>query len=201
MSPTEILLLEHRWIESMLACLERLASPEQVDSFDTDGARRALDFLASFADTCHHGKEEDHLFDAMVRRGFPERDGPIAVMNREHEQGRDLLRHMSEAVEDFESETDRTGALERFASHAASYVHLMRAHIAKENTCLFKMADGVLDADATRTVLDGFARFEEELFGVGAKAELIADARYLAEKLNIALPAETPFVAGLGALA
>ena len=48
----------------------------------------AMDFIKTFADSCHHAKEEDLLFPAMGEAGFPSRGGPVGVMLMEHEQGR-----------------------------------------------------------------------------------------------------------------
>lgn len=196
MRPTEILSLEHRWIESALECLERLAEPSSPDAFEAQGARAIIEFLAVFADTNHHGKEEDLLFAAMVRRGFKEDEGPVAVMSHEHVQGRELLRSMSEAVEDHEGGDDRRGALERFQSHAATYIHLMRRHIEKEDRCLFQLADAVLDAESTQRVLREFAEFEAEVFEGDGKARMIEEARKLCEQHSIELPEAEPWSAG-----
>ena len=188
MRPTEILLLEHRWIESALDCLERLASTESPADFDPSGARAMVEFLAVFADTSHHGKEEDHLFVAMVQRGFKQDEGPVAVMSHEHVQGRDLLRSMSEAVEDYEGGEDSGGALERFQSHVATYVHLMRRHIEKEDSCLFQLADAVLDEASSQRVLEGFAEFEAEVFEGDSRDRLIAQAREFCARYDVDLP-------------
>ncbi len=41
---------------------------------------KAVQFPCTFADRCHHGKEENLLFKTMVDRGFPREAGAIAVM-------------------------------------------------------------------------------------------------------------------------
>ena len=200
MRPSEILLLEHRWIESALDCLERLASPATTEAFDALGARAMVEFLALFADTSHHGKEEDHLFAAMVRCGFKEDEGPVAVMSHEHVQGRDLLLCMSEAVEDHEGGEDRGGALERFQSHAATYVHLLRRHIEKEDSCLFQLANAVLDEANSRRVLDGFAEFESEVFEGDSRDRLLDSAREWCKRYDIDLPSAEPWSPGARSL-
>lgn len=151
-----------------------------------------VEFLAVFADTSHHGKEEDHLFVAMVQRGFKQDEGPVAVMSHEHVQGRDLLRSMSEAVEDHESGEDPGGALERFQSHVATYTHLMRRHIEKEDSCLFQLANAVLDEASSRRVLDGFAEFEAEVFEGDSKERMLGEARELCGRFGVELPLLEP---------
>jgi hemerythrin-like domain-containing protein len=192
MRPTEFLLPEHRWIESALDCLERIATPATPDDFDAAGARAMTEFLAVFADTSHHGKEEDHLFAAMVRRGFKEDEGPVAVMSHEHVQGRDLLSCMAEAIEDHESGEDAGGALERFQSHVATYAHLMRRHIEKEDSCLFQLANAVLDEASSRRVLEGFAEFEAKVFEGDSKERMLGEARELCRRFEVDLPSMEP---------
>lgn len=44
-------------------------------------------FPQTFADKCHHGKEERSLFPALVFAGIPKENGPIGVMLHEHTTG------------------------------------------------------------------------------------------------------------------
>src|SRR5271166_4514533 len=98
MKPTEILSGEHRIIEQVLDCLETMAQKSTTHGhLDEISARQAIDFFRNFADRCHHGKEETHLFPAMEAKGFPHQGGPTGVMLSEHEQGRAHIRGMAEA--------------------------------------------------------------------------------------------------------
>lgn len=72
MRAIDILMNEHRVIESVLVSLEaqanRLARGESVrPGFFLDAA----DFAAGFADKFHHQKEEGVLFPAMAQHGPP----------------------------------------------------------------------------------------------------------------------------------
>jgi hemerythrin-like domain-containing protein len=72
MRPTEILSSEHRVIEQVLDCLERIADNCSAQgSLNRESAEAAIDFFRTFADRCHHGKEETYLFPAMEACGFP----------------------------------------------------------------------------------------------------------------------------------
>jgi hemerythrin-like domain-containing protein len=55
-----------------------------------------VSFFSDYVDRCHHGKEKQHLFPALERRGIPCHGGPLGVMCAEHEQSRTLLRRMRE---------------------------------------------------------------------------------------------------------
>lgn len=57
-----------------------------------------LEFFTVFVDKCHHGKEEEELlFPAMEQAGVARDRGPIGVMLREHELGRECVRKMKAA--------------------------------------------------------------------------------------------------------
>ena len=66
MKPTEILSSEHRVIEQVLDCLDQIITgAERTGKLDSAAATDAVDFFRTFADQCHHGKEETHLFTAL----------------------------------------------------------------------------------------------------------------------------------------
>jgi hemerythrin-like domain-containing protein len=89
-------MIEHRLIERMIAILanekERLGAgggPEPAK------IRDAIDFMRTYADRCHHGKEEDILFFQL--EGRPLSDELKATMVRlkeEHQQARNLVREL-----------------------------------------------------------------------------------------------------------
>src|SRR3990172_13287727 len=131
--PTETLRQEHEVILRGLAQLERLGKDlEAGKPLDRDALAWLVDFFRTFADRCHHGKEEQHLFPAMERHGIPREGGPLGVMLVEHDQGRAFIRAMAEG-------NDREAA-----EAITGYVTLLRAHIDKENDILFRMAEEVI---------------------------------------------------------
>ncbi|MBI5688371.1 MAG: hemerythrin domain-containing protein [Verrucomicrobia bacterium] len=184
MKPTEILSSEHRVIEQVLDCLERIISEANADGrLDSASARDAISFFRTFADQCHHGKEEVHLFPAMEAKGFPRDGGPTGVMLAEHESGRVCVRTMSEAI-DAAAEGDRA-ALRRFAEAGAGYIGLLRQHIEKEDHCLFSMANEVLTDEDQAELMAKFEKIETEHMGQGTHEKFLAIAEALAEKYGV----------------
>ena len=62
-SPAGPLMAEHRVIERMLAVLElQLGVIAEEQAVDPTLIDTATDFIRTYADRCHHGKEEDILF-------------------------------------------------------------------------------------------------------------------------------------------
>ena len=181
---TEILMSEHEVILDVLDCLEHVAdTAERRGALDARSAGDALDFLAAFADRCHHGKEEGALFPALHRKGLPREVGPVAVMLAEHDQGRAGIVGMRAAL------AEGDAGLAAFVAHARAYVRLLRDHIAKENGVLFPMADGMLSSADQRELLHAFDTVEHDDLGPGAHEKYLALAKELGERLEVRRPA------------
>jgi hemerythrin-like domain-containing protein len=184
MKPSEILSGEHRVIEQVLACLERIAQDcETQGRLDRASAEQALDFFRNFADRCHHGKEEAHFFPAMEAKGFSRQSGPTGVMLREHDQGRSYVRGMAEAVAGAAA-GDRQ-AVRGFVQNARDYVALLSEHIRKEDHCLFTMADQAFSAADQRKLLDAFEHVEQAHMGAGTHEKFLHLAGELADRYGV----------------
>src|SRR5262245_8648054 len=128
----EVLMNEHRLIEQALGSLETCAEEVRAGALPArDVVAEYVRFFRGFADGCHHGKEEDILFERMVRRGFPREAGPLAVMYYEHEQGRAHVRSLGSIAT---GEGPAVAAdVRAFLAVADDYVPLLRQHILKED--------------------------------------------------------------------
>ena len=186
MTPTEILIDEHRLIVAVLDCLEEAA--EQLDSGITVSADFFIDaaeFVAGFADKYHHGKEEDILFVALTARDMPRDSGPVAVMLYEHDEGRKYTAAFRSAAEQMKSGDEDAAA--DVVRNVFDYVNLLREHIMKENNVLFPMAEQIIPADTMREVRKDFQRVMDE----GARNDIPAKYQALAEKLRRSLSEQT----------
>ncbi len=166
MTPTEELKAEHRAIKRMLAILSKTCDRvEAGGSVDSGHFEAAVEFVQVFADKCHHAKEEDLLFPAMVAAGVPDERGPIGVMKAEHVRGRAFIRQVKESIPGFRS--GAPGAATALVQGIRGYVALLDPHIDKEDFVLYPLADRVL----SRRVLDGlaerFKQVEREVVGDG----------------------------------
>mgnify|MGYP002682374046 CR=1 FL=1 len=166
MYATQELRNEHEGIRVALAVLERMAdSTERGVAPDLNDADRILEFLQTFADKCHHGKEEDLLFPAMERAGVPREHGPIGVMLTDHEHGREHIKAMVQALAGLRSgDSDAPAA---FAAAARGYVQVLSNHINKENNVLFVMAEQNLPPEEHARLAEGFEKIEQERIGPG----------------------------------
>lgn len=184
MEPTRILTAEHRVIETVIACLERMVEETQKNRrLDKFAAEQAIDFIRNFADGCHHAKEEDRLFPAMEAKGVPRQGGPIGVMLIEHEYGRAFVKGMVEHVE--KAAAGNSQAISEFARHALGYAELLKQHIHKEDNILFPMADRIMSSDDESTLMTQFAEAEARI-GENTHARLLAIAESLADRYGVA---------------
>lgn len=168
---TGILRQEHDAILKMLDVTEEVA--QRLESgVDVSAAtlHRLHEFFRTFADTCHHGKEEDLLFPALEKKGMPRQGGPIHVMLVEHDQGRALIKQMVEAAEAYE-QNPKNAAL-RWSKAARGYAELLRNHIAKENDVLFMMAERMLSPQDQEKLAEEFEKVETEKIGGGTHERL-----------------------------
>jgi hemerythrin-like domain-containing protein len=166
MKPTEELKLEHQAIKRMLKVMAgvcgRLESHARVEPGHLEAI---VEFIQVFADQCHHGKEEDLLFPAMIEAGFSKEQGPIAVMLADHAQGRASVRRVKEGVATYRSAPKK--AEPEIAVNARAYIDLLGPHIDKEDMILYPMADRALSATRQNELSEAFERVESEIIGAG----------------------------------
>jgi hemerythrin-like domain-containing protein len=176
MDAVETLMNEHRLIEQVLDALEGFAEDAvRRGATEKDELGRFVTFVREFADACHHGKEEDILFAAMVEAGFPRNGGPIAVMLHEHDQGRALVGILKARAEQDAPWTDADR--QEVAEVARGFAAMLHAHIHKEDAILYPMAEQHLAAEAMARVAEGCDRYD------AAREETHERLRALAEAL------------------
>ena len=168
MKATQQLKEEHEGVKIMLSILERVCQQlEAAGNLNREHLEGILEFLKVFVDKCHHGKEEDLLFPALIAVGVP-KEGPIAVLLHEHEMGRRYVKAMSEAYVTYIADKSTSKDI---IQNGRGYISLLRDHIEKENNVLFVMADSRLSEIRQDELFEGFEKIEEERIGVGKHEE------------------------------
>ncbi len=184
MRPTQILSSEHRVIEIVLDSLEQMIDRSRASrSLERETAEQFVDFIRTFADGCHHGKEENHLFAALEIKGASRESGPVGVMLHEHQLGRDYVSQMSANIPAAAS-GDKV-ALQIFLLNAANYVQLLRAHILKEDQILFPLADSLFSEDEYDKINTDFDHVESHHMGEGTHQKYLNLAKSLADKFGV----------------
>jgi hemerythrin-like domain-containing protein len=175
---TQDLRKEHDAILHVFTILDKMLSTdtkEDVEIFKFGD--ELIFFLKTFADKCHHGKEEDYLFKELITKGVPNEGGPIGVMLQEHKQGREYILLMNKSLESKD--------LINFRTNAAKYRDHMRNHIEKENNFLFVMADKLLDDARQNELFEKFENHEETVIGHGVHEELHSMIHKWEDEFNV----------------
>ena len=169
--PTAILRQEHEAVTRMLEAAEQTAAKlERKEAVRPELLEGIDEFFELFVDKCHHGKEEELFFPALAKKGMSVDGGPIGVMLREHEEGRELARRMRQAAGAYGKGKAAAGAA--WASAATRYVRLLREHILKENGVLFPMAEGIFAPAEEEALTAQFEKLEVEKMGRGTHERL-----------------------------
>ncbi len=180
MEPIEHLMEEHKQIKSMLKVIPAICDKlEAGEAFPTEHLDQLITFITLFADKCHHGKEEDLLFKAMVQVGFSEESGPIAVMLAEHRQGRAYVGAMHAALTKHQS--GEGTLLPGFVSNARNYANLLVDHIYKEDHILYPMAETRLSPQVMETLTLQFEAANRDQIGLQNIQDYLNIAKQLAE--------------------
>jgi hemerythrin-like domain-containing protein len=191
MNAVETLMNEHRTIERVLDALVGFAEDAvRRGVTEKDELGRFVTFVREFADACHHGKEEDILFAAMVTAGFPRNGGPIAVMLHEHDQGRALVGVLKARAEQPApwSDADRL----EIAEVARGFSAMLHAHIHKEDAVLYPMAEQHLTPEVMERVGEDCERYEAARAGNHERLHALAEALVERHAPAVHPPSQSP---------
>lgn len=183
MQPTEILKSEHEAVLTVLNILDKVSqlirAGQEINIKDLD---QLLELLKEYVDRNHHGKEEGIFFPALEKLGLSRESGPVGVMLMEHDNGRQYIQGMRDAVSDYTA--GNSEALMKFATNASYYTELMNEHIYKENNILYPMSDMHLSQEEKNIMLDDFANIENERIGTGKAEEYLRRITDLQKRLQ-----------------
>ena len=159
-NPVDMLYEEHRYILKVIEGLKTVDKAlEAGQAPDLPLMREIVSFMREFADHCHHAKEEDLLFPALIEHGVPEGGCPIGGLLGDHGRGRKLVGRLAEAIEDYEASPAE--ALATMRESIEGIVALYPGHIWKEDEMVFPLVDRLFSAEQKQALHEGFCRVED----------------------------------------
>lgn len=171
MKPTEQLADEHRAVKLMLKILKRACDKMHGGApIPHEHLRQMAGFLTGFVDACHHAKEEEVLFPALLAARIPGIEERVRAMADEHRRGRVLSAGFADAATRCRAGDHRSPA--KVIAAACAYRDLMIRHIEREEATVFAAAEEGLPADRHGAILDGFERIVEKKLGAGEHGRL-----------------------------
>ena len=156
-------MIEHRIIEKMIGIIDkeikRLDSGGRPDSRFID---TAVDFIRTYADRTHHGKEEDILFRDCANKSMTEQDS--IMMNElveEHKYARKTVKTLLEAKEMYEKGDESQKPV--IIAHLKALVDFYPVHIQREDDVFFPDTERYFSNDELNQMLDEFFRFDQRM--------------------------------------
>ncbi len=135
---TKVLSEEHQNILKVIdAVLEECEQLENGKEINSQFFQDVIYFIKNYADGFHHVKEEDILFKAMLEETGNMHCNPIPVMLHEHDEGRQYVKGMEDALS--------KNSVEQLLENARGYGYLLQDHIYKEDNVLYPMAEEALN--------------------------------------------------------
>jgi hemerythrin-like domain-containing protein len=160
MMPIGPLMIEHRLIERMIDVLRTEAGtvaeqgtvhPVLLDS--------AVDFIRTYADRTHHGKEEDILFRDLAEKDLSAQDRAVMEeLVHEHVYARRTVRGLVEAQERYLG--GDVGAIAAIVEQIEALVGLYPSHIEKEDKVFFPAAMHYLSRSEQDAMLEEMWTFD-----------------------------------------
>lgn len=170
MLPVGPLMVEHRLIERVIRLLkeksQRFKNEKDADILFVD---KAVDFIMTYADRCHHGKEEDILFRDLVKKELqPEHKKIMDELIKEHEYARTATKSLVHAKEKF-SQHDKS-ALSEIIKWIEDIAIFYPKHIEKEDKHFFLPCMNYFSKEEQAAMLAEFWEFDRKLIHEKYKA-------------------------------
>jgi hemerythrin-like domain-containing protein len=157
------LMIEHRLIERMIGIIKRtLSQIEKNEKVDPVFVDTTVDFIRTYADRTHHGKEEDILFRDLKKRELSGEDERL--MNdliEEHALGRKITKKLIDANDRYRN-GDKS-ALAEIAAHLSSLADFYPKHIEKEDKVFFPAARRYFSEQEDQAMLHEFWEFDRKM--------------------------------------
>ncbi|NLE92300.1 MAG: cation-binding protein [Elusimicrobia bacterium] len=162
MLPVGPLLIEHRLIERMIALMAKETRRiEQSLDPDTEFIRTAIDFIKTYADRLHHGKEEDILFRDLAKKQLSQEHKRIMdELVKEHALARENTGKLVEARNKYLA--GEKGSVKVMIENMEILAKFYPKHIEKEDKHFFIPAMNYFSKDEQSAMLAEFNDFDRQ---------------------------------------
>ncbi len=170
MQPIGPLMIEHRLIERMVTLMRReleriraniLVDPEFafVDPVFID---TAVDFMRTYGDRCHHGKEEEILFAEVAKKQLPpDLKKILEELTQEHVMAREYTKELVKAKEDYLREEPE--AVNQILFLLDKLTNMYPKHIIKEDQHFFVSCMSLFTQEEKDAMLAKMWEFDRRL--------------------------------------
>lgn len=163
MMPIGPLMIEHRLIEHIIKLMdEEVQKIRREKNVNLEFINTIVDFIKTYADRCHHGKEEDILFrDLAKKQLLPEHRTIMNELLEEHVYGRETVGHLVSAFEIYKA--GNRNALNDIMKYTKELVEFYPKHIEKEDRHFFIPSMKYFSREEQDSMLEEFGDFDRNL--------------------------------------
>jgi hemerythrin-like domain-containing protein len=164
------LMIEHRLIERMISLIkDALVQIESIHKVDPLFVDTAVDFIRTYADKTHHGKEEDILFRDLSKRPLSGEDQRVMKeLIDEHVFARQTTKALVEANTRYRNGEE--SALADIAGRLRTLVEFYPKHIEKEDKIFFPASRAYFTDEEDQALLMEFWEFDRKMIHEKYKA-------------------------------
>jgi len=158
-----LLMIEHRLIDRMIAIIkDRLALAEKTRKIDSLFIDQIVDFVCTYVDRTHHGKEEDILFRDLNNKDLSDVDRRImSELIEEHVLSRSIINTLVEANARYRN--DDESAFEDIVNCLQALVNLYPEHFEKEDKVFFPASRAYFSEEEDQEMLKEFLDYDQKM--------------------------------------
>ena len=182
MLPIAPLMIEHRLIERMVKLMKsELVRMEEEDLINPGFIDTTADFLHSYVDECHHGKEESILFQHLSKKKLSlEHARLLRELIDDHKSARDIVDKMVGARQRYGQ--GNQNAAGEIIGHLAELTELYPLHIEKEDKRFFLPCMDYFNKNEQDAMLQDFWEFDRKM--IHKKYEKVIEQLEVFQKKN-----------------
>jgi hemerythrin-like domain-containing protein len=157
------LMVEHRLIERMIRLIEGIvAQIESTGEIDPVLIEAIIDFIRSYADQTHHGKEEDILFRELDKKNLSAKVRQVMnELTEEHVIGRKTTKVLADA--NIRYRNGDPSSLSIIAEQLKAFIDLYPQHMEKEDKFFFPASLAYFTDEEDQAMLAEFLEFDREM--------------------------------------
>ncbi|MBI3189681.1 MAG: hemerythrin domain-containing protein [Ignavibacteriales bacterium] len=153
--PIAVLMQEHHRAAKQLSLLEQAVISINVDGFTRHAFECIAEAIRFFeGEFRQHDKKEEQFLFPLLEKHQP---GITREYRNEHRELWSAFNHLLSCVNDVEDGRLRGSSRQELVETATRIVHLLRAHIANENTILFVKAKKLFSTEEYKEFRDNVA--------------------------------------------
>lgn len=131
---------DHRAIQDVMSAMSALADAlDRGEDTTRELLRDLTRFVDTFADRCHHDKEEKYLFPLLKKKDLPELDAELSRLTDDHHASRAMAAEFERSAVAYLS--NRPGSRNELGWAMRQLAAFYESHIAREERVLFPLME------------------------------------------------------------